>query len=180
MPRTAIPFAAADVSELARSLRKELAARDHVPGHVEFLNMLARAAGRRNFQHLRADAVAEGRLGRAVPPAPPVDHRRVLRTARHFDALGRLVRWPGKASERQLCLWVLWSRIPARTVFGEPQVNAMIEACHLFGDYAVLRRGLCDDGLVSRTIDGREYRRVERRPPPEAAALIGHLKQRHG
>jgi len=115
-----------------------------------------------------------------VPPPPPVDHRRVMRTTRHFDERGRLVRWPGKASERQLCLWALWSRIPARTVFTEPQVNAMLDAGHLFGDYAVLRRGLCDDGLVSRTIDGREYRRVERRPPVDAAALIGHLKQRLG
>jgi hypothetical protein len=180
MPKASIPFAADDVSALALSLRRQLADCGHVPGHVEFLNMLARAVGRRNFQHLRAQAVAHDRLGRVVPPSPPVDHRRVMRTSRHFDERGRLVRWPGKASERQLCLWALWSRIPARTVFTEPQVNAMLDAGHLFGDYAVLRRGLCDDGLVSRTIDGREYRRVERRPPVEAAALIGHLKLRLG
>lgn len=180
MPKLAIPFAADDVSALARSLRSQLADCDHVPGHVEVLNMLARAVGRRNFQHLRAQAAAHHRLGRALPPTPPVDHRRVLRTARHFDEGGLLVRWPGKASERQLCLWVLWSRMPARTVFTEPQVNAMLEAAHVFGDYAVLRRALCDDGLVFRTIDGRVYRRVERRPPPEAVELIRHLALRWG
>jgi len=49
---------------------------------------------------------------------------------------------------------------------------------HGGGDHAILRRSLCDGGLVSRTRDGRVYRRVERRPPPEAAALICHLKAR--
>jgi hypothetical protein len=29
--------------------------------------------------------------------------------------------------------------------------------------------------LVARTADGREYRRVERQPPPQAIALIHHL-----
>jgi Uncharacterized protein conserved in bacteria (DUF2087) len=60
------------------------------------------------------------------------------------------------------------------------QLNRNIRANHLFGDYALLRRELCDRGLVSRTADGREYRRVERPPSPEGLALIRHLAAQDG
>jgi hypothetical protein len=39
----------------------------------------------------------------------------------------------------------------------------------------LLRRELCDHDLLTRTADGRQYRRVERPPSPEALALIRHL-----
>ena len=44
MPRTFLPYSVDDISALARSLREQLAARTEPPGHVEMLNMLARAA----------------------------------------------------------------------------------------------------------------------------------------
>jgi Uncharacterized protein conserved in bacteria (DUF2087) len=53
----------------------------------------------------------------------------------------------------------------------------MLKARHLFGDHALLRRTLFDGGLVSRSVDGREYRR-ERKPPAEAIALIQYLSAR--
>ena len=56
MARSSLPFAVADTSALARSLRKEFETLGRRPGHVELLNMLARAAGYSNFQHLRARA----------------------------------------------------------------------------------------------------------------------------
>jgi hypothetical protein len=49
---------------------------------------------------------------------------------------------------------------------------------HRFGDSALLRRELFDGGWVSRTPDGSDYRRIEREPPPEALALIQHLRLR--
>ncbi|MEW5774586.1 MAG: DUF2087 domain-containing protein [Thermodesulfobacteriota bacterium] len=39
-----------------------------------------------------------------------------------------------------------------------------------------MRRQLVDHGPVSRTPDGREYRRVENRPPAEALALLQRLR----
>ena len=60
MPRTFLPFAVDDISALARSLRDQLAARTEPPGHVEMLNMLARAAGDRNFQQFRARTATGG------------------------------------------------------------------------------------------------------------------------
>lgn len=180
MSREAISFETHDISALARSLRGQLAGRATAPGHVEMLNMLARAAGHRNFQHLRAQAGARNGLAAAAVPAESVDHLLVERTARHFDRAGRLIRWPSRASQQALCLWALWARMPQRRILSERAVNDLLKAQHLFGDHAILRRSLCDRALLSRTIDGTEYRRVERPPTAEAAALIRHLKPRLG
>ena len=46
---------------------------------------------------------------------------------------------------------------------------------HLFGDHALLRRELCDMGLLSRTPNGSVYRRIERPMPPDAAIVARKL-----
>lgn len=185
MSRQALPFFADDVSTFARALRRELARPDQqpvstAPSHLALLNMVARAGGYRNFQHFRAQAVARERLDQlqSVPAVEPADYVAITRVARYFDAAGRLARWPGKHSHRILCLWVLWSRLETKHVYSEKQINRALEEQHLFGDYALLRRDLCDQGLMTRTPDGREYRRVEQSPPPTALALIRHLAAR--
>jgi hypothetical protein len=178
MSRTVFPFVAKDVSSLARALSRELEECDRKPGHVQLLNMLTRSAGYKNFQHFRAQFDAQDRLEREPPVPEPVDHVRVERVTRHFDVTGNLVRWPAKASERLLCLWHFWSRIPAGVVHTEKQINEILNEHHGFGDHALLRRELYDHQLVLRTPDGREYRRIERRPPADALALIRHLDTR--
>jgi hypothetical protein len=175
MTRSVFPFYAGDISELARSLHSQLAACDHLPGHVELLNMLARAAGSRNFQHFRAKLIAEKRLMRPGEVPAPIDYVELERLSRYFDANGRWVRWPTKFSHQDLCLWVLWSKLPPRQTFSEKQINELLFANHLFEDPALLRREMKDRGLVTRTLDGRVYRRVERKPPQAAVALIRFL-----
>ena len=178
MSRESFPFSVDDISALAKALRGGLADAEGTPGHVEMLNILARATGCRNFQHFRANAKAQTRLDApAAPavPAQPVDYARLRRLLRHFDAAGRLVRWPSKWSEQQVILWLLWSRLPARQIMTEKAVNACLEACHTFGDAALLRRMLCDGGLLARTPDCREYRRVEARPEATGRELIRRL-----
>ena len=58
MTREAIPLAVPDVGTFARSLGRALDLRStskpEPPGHVELLNLLARAAGHRSYQGLRA------------------------------------------------------------------------------------------------------------------------------
>ena len=71
MSRTVFPFAAQDVSALAKSLTRELEACDGKPGHVQLLNMLTRAVGYRNFQHFRAQHAAGDRLDAAPGGEPP-------------------------------------------------------------------------------------------------------------
>ncbi len=131
-----------------RTLHKGIAELGHAPGHVELLNLLARGAGIRNCQHLRADAQARQRLDAPPPPAAPLaDHARCEKAARLFDAEGRLIRWPKKRNLQILCLWVMWSHLPAGTISTEREVNERLNAWHLFGDHAILRREMVEFGL---------------------------------
>jgi hypothetical protein len=172
MSRTLLPFQTHDLSAFAKALGGELRDCGHPPGHVELLNMLARAGGCRNFQHLKAQADAKAALETPPVTEPAVDYLRLRRTLRLFGADGMLLRWPPKLRERELCLWVVWAAIPARRDLGEKTVNAYITARHDFGDYALIRRWMVDLGMLERTPDGSVYRRVERRPSAEARALI--------
>jgi hypothetical protein len=176
MSKPVFPFYASDISELARSLHTQLTARENTPGHVELLNMLARAAGSRNFQHFRAKIVAEKKLVRRPEAPAPVDTVELQRLSRYFDANGRCVRWPTKFSHQEPCLWVLWAKIPPRKTLSEKEINEVLRANHLFGDPALLRREMKERGMVTRTLDGSTYRRVERKPPPPALALIRFLE----
>jgi hypothetical protein len=170
MTRTQLAYEVGDVSTAAKSLRAQLQKLERLPSHVELLNMLARAAGFRNFQHFRADVLAR------TPSVPPdglnIDLARIERAARHFDPEGRLLRWPARESHAILCLWVLWSRLPGGESFNEIEISELLDGWHSFDDRALLRRALVDYGLVNRTIDGRKYVRVSQKPPAELGLLL--------
>lgn len=190
------PYRAPDISALARTLRERSAEESELPGHVRFLNPLAQAAGFRNFQHYKAAFQNEAEVSVVVapepapepvpepvpePPLPPaVDPARTERLLRFFDAEGRLTRRPSKPGERTACLWVVWSRLSAGSVEDEEAFNRRLNALHTYGDHATPRRELRDQDLVRRTPDGREYRRVEAPPPPDAPAVIRRLPHTDG
>ena len=180
MSRIPIAFASADISALARSLKEQLTALGETPSHVQLLNMLAKANGFRNFQHLKAEADTSpiAAMPAPTPPPPPVDEARVARVAGHFGADGTLLRWPSRTNHQELCVWVLWARYPARQVMDERGISAWLNLHHAFGDAALLRRTLVTMGLVTRPQDGREYRRVERKTPPELGLLLTRLNAR--
>jgi hypothetical protein len=174
MTRTPIAYASADISALARSLREQLIALGELPSHVRMLNMLAKAGGYRNFQHLKAEGEARPA---AVAPTPQelVDEVRVARVAGAFGAASELLRWPAKTSHQELCMWALWARYPAGAVMHEREISAWLNEHHAFGDAALLRRTLITMGLMTRTQDGREYRRVEQKPPAELKPLLAKI-----
>lgn len=165
MTRDVIPLQIDDLSHFARSLRAGLAS---PPSHLEMLGQIARAAGYRNYQHLRA----------SIAPVPQVDRKRVERALRHFDGQGRLMRFPGRMQMQWLCLWPLWARLPARQEMSERQISARIDALTGFRDAAQLRRSMVEAGLVTRSLDGAVYLRREQAPPPEARALISAVSAR--
>jgi Uncharacterized protein conserved in bacteria len=177
MSRTVMTYQAPDISALARTLKREIDGRPEKPGHVELLNILSRAIGFRNFQHLKAARAAGERMAAAPEPVAAIDHVRVEAARRCFDGDGVLMRWPAKTTLQRLCLWGLWARFPAGREMDEKEVNERLKALHRFGDHALLRREMFNLGLLFRTPDCRVYRRVEQRPPAEALSLIGALRQ---
>jgi hypothetical protein len=187
MTRELTPLHAADLSAFAKHLRTALALRidngTGLPGHVEMLNLLARAAGHRNVQALKAAAAAR--------PAPAAPHRwhgprhaaltpaadRVLRV---FDDGARLLRWPNKRAEQLLALWCLWMLFDGKRRYREREINEVLNAHHAFGDHCLLRRELVATGLLSRTTGGEEYRKTPARPTEEAAALMRTVRAKAG
>lgn len=180
MTRTIFPMEVADISAFAKSLREQLDRLDSKPSHVEMLNVLSRAGGYRNFQHFRTvtKTAAIESFDIAAEREPPADETRVMRTIRVFDGEGRIVRWPKKRSQQELCLWFLWSKIPTRESFTERGISELLNTLHVFEDPALLRRDLFDLGLVTRRRDGSDYRRVERKPPPELSVLLKRISPR--
>lgn len=108
-------------------------------------------------------------------PSDPVIEKRIARTARCFDATGRLLRWPSRRADQELALWIVWSQLPADGQLSELEVNAMLRTWHDYEDYVLLRRELCELDLLRRTPDGRIYRRVAHDMPADAAALLARI-----
>ena len=180
MSKTPLPFYVADISGLARTMRRQIDDLDRTPSHVEMLNLLAKAGGFRNFQHFRATVEPEQTAVKTTQSIETeVNLKRIKQLIRHYDNDGRLIRWPKKFTVRMLTLWVMWSRLPARQSMSEPEINEFIEARHLFTDHALLRRELVDRGFISRTADGRQYTRLERQPTPEAIEAFRQLRTAH-
>jgi len=100
------------------------------------LHLLARAAGCRNHQTLRAAAPNAAKAAIATPAPLSV---------------------PVKPAVQKFCLWALWARLLARESLGERQISACLNALRGFGDAAMLRRDLVGLGLLSRTLDGSAY-----------------------
>ena len=165
MSRDVLRLTIDDLSQFSKSLRGAL---PDSPGQSEMLGHIARAAGYRNYQHLRS----------RLTPEPPVDQKRVARALRYFAADGRWESWPLKRSVRELCLWVIWSRLPVREVLTERQISAVIAEETLFRDPAQIRRSLVEMQLLTRNLDGSAYERLERPMPPEAKALLRMVKER--
>ena len=179
MTKQLISFHAADLAGFTRALARQLGAQS--PSHVTLMNMLARAAGFQNVQHLRAVSVKG--VGRpATVPEPPAperkDPRKIARALQQFDALGRLQQWPAKQIIQDLAMWALWAALPAGVKMSEGQISAILQGEHRFNDAAILRRNLIACGLVSRQPGGMDYQRIEQAPPPEASALIREVTRR--
>ena len=183
MTRLTIPLATPDLSAFAKTLKSFLHERHDAgkppPSHVELLNLLARAAGLRNFATLKAAVMA-------APPSPPVVHKTlenaavdlgtlsatVRKTLLQFDDSRRLVRLPNKLSVQQMAMWAMWTQFAARRSYTEKEVNAVLNAHHTFGDPATLRRELVNMKLLGRLDDCSKYWKEPRRPDDEVRAFL--------
>jgi hypothetical protein len=176
-----LSFTVPDLSAFARALGAALQARqaeqaEHPdrpasPGHVETLNLVARALGYRNVQALRA-ALRTAPAARTVPPPPPPLSANARKTLQQFDAEGRLVRWPHKFTVQRMAMWILWTRFDAKRKYTEREVNTVLKAANAFEDHVTLRRELVNHQLLTRKSDCSEYRKLPARPDDEVRALL--------
>ena len=182
------PLVAADLSAFAKVLRTQLAERMEsgagLPGHVEMLNLLARAAGHRNVQALKSAAARAAPTAAATTahrwhgPKDPALTPAADRTLRNFDAQGRLLRWPNKRAEQVLALWCLWMAFDGKRRYSEREVNEVLNAHHAFSDHCLLRREMVEMKLLARTAGGEQYRKLAARPSEETAALLRAVRAR--
>lgn len=166
MPREIVSVTIHDVSAFTKTLRSTLIEGGELPGHTAMLAAVAKAAGYRNYQHLKAARPA---------PASHTQSKQFERASRAFQN-GIMTRWPRQTAVQRLCMWVFWAALPANQDMSEKDVNAILQALHSFDDHALLRRSLVDHRLVSRTRDGSVYRRIEHAPQKEALDMIARQR----
>jgi hypothetical protein len=174
MSRVPLSFVVSDASRFARTLGQSLRERSEPPGHVELLNLMARAQGYRNLQALQAalSPVPKAPLAAEDAPEPLPLSETARKALMQFDSRGRLLRWPVKFSVQRLVMWLLWQHFDAKRVYTEREVNDRLNGLHLFGDPATLRRELVNHRLLTRTSDCREYRKLHPVPDDELRALL--------
>lgn len=182
---SAIPFYVENLSALAKTLREQFepfAKASTMPSHVQLLNWLARAAGHRNYQALRAAAAMQPVSPQPnVVPAPPFDATLTTHATKaltQFDERGRLTRWPHKFAVQRIALWALWQRFDARRTYNEREVNTLINTWATYGDHATLRRELVNMKLLARKSDCSEYWKEPQRAGDEVRAFLRALRER--
>jgi hypothetical protein len=177
MPKESLSLRVPDLSAFARGVAREWAerhaTRPEPPGHVETLNLLARALGHRNVQALRASlqpvAAAEPEFDDDTP-VPLSDNAR--KALAQFDTQGRLIRWPHKFTVQRMAMWVLWTNFEAKRHYTEKEVNAVLKAANAFSDHVTLRRELVNHQLLARKSDCSDYWKLPARPDDETRALL--------
>jgi len=197
-PRATLALCTDDLSAFSRHLREQLLAHlaagvePAVPTHVQLLNMLARAAGYRNLQALKAEAASARTeahrrrtmpatvmpAGEAVGDAATALDASATRALGHFDAQGRLVRWPTKQQVQVLAMWGLWMRFDGARRYTEREVNDILNAWNTAGDHATLRRELINWKLLGRESDCSVYWKERRQPEEAVRAFLQALRTR--
>ena len=185
MTRSLYPLPVADISAFAKALKTPLDERHAQgkppPSHLELLNLLARAAGLRNYQTLRA-AAPQARaatvptLATAENTPPTVLSATARKALLQFDTQGRLVRLPNKLSVQRMCMWWLWTHFEIRRHYTEKEVNQVLNAHHTFGDQATLRRELVNMKLLGRKLDCSDYWKEAVRADSEVQHFLHSLR----
>jgi hypothetical protein len=86
----------------------------------------------------------------------------------YLDQEGRVHTWPSrKRRAAQLAiLRYLGSKLERGRSYREVEVNEILLEWHTFRDQALLRREMYELGIVTRNLDGTDYRVVEPREAP--------------
>ncbi len=78
-----------------------------------------------------------------------------------LDKNNRLMQWPSKRSIQLEAIEYIASHFPKGKKYSEAELNEEIKKLHTFGDWAILRREMCDLGYFNRDRNGVIYTRTE-------------------
>ena len=78
-----------------------------------------------------------------------------------IDSTGKIKTWPSKIDMKLEVLKYLSDKFEYNHFYREKEINIIIESNHTFGDYFLLRRGLIENNLLTRTRDGSRYWRPD-------------------
>lgn len=79
-----------------------------------------------------------------------------------LDEEGRVKQWPAKRFAQLEVIEYIANKFPEGSQFSEAELNEEIKKLHTFGDWAILRREMCDLGYFERDRNGTAYLRVMR------------------
>lgn len=91
---------------------------------------------------------------------------------RFIDEKGRIKAWAAKKEMKLEILKYISTKFEYGKFYSEKEVNKVIEEWHTFGDYFMIRRGLIDYWLLSRTKSGSRYWKEERDTYTDIIRLI--------
>jgi len=101
-----------------------------------------------------------------------LEYEQITQKIRYFlDDNGRLAVYPAKFKKRILVLVYLASKFKAQHNYTENDVNELLQQWHVFNDWAMLRRELCDYHFLRRSDDGTSYWLEEQQPTLESFNL---------
>lgn len=81
---------------------------------------------------------------------------------RFLDDNGLVKQWPSKRAMQLEVIAYLANKFPQNTSYTEAEVNDILKQLHTFGDWAILRRELCNLGYLDRDVNGTEYKRTQK------------------
>jgi hypothetical protein len=77
-----------------------------------------------------------------------------------LDDRGRVKQWPSKRAAQIKVIEYIANHFPKGSKFSESELNEEIKQLHTFGDWAILRREMCDLGYFDRDKSGITYLRT--------------------
>jgi hypothetical protein len=90
-----------------------------------------------------------------------MDRASLPRELRRFvDEHGRVIQWPVRQKLQRMAAAYLAARFEPGREYSEREVNELLREWHTFGDWALLRRVLCDWRYMMREPNGTRYRLV--------------------
>lgn len=86
----------------------------------------------------------------------------VSRLNNFLDADGRVKQWPARRSVQLEVIKYIANHFDGGEQYSETELNSRIKDLHTFGDWAIIRRELCDLEYFERDTSSTTYTRTSR------------------